>query len=319
MDERREQTTSASAIRLALARQLTERCPLALGHVIAVTGSAARGIADDTSDTEINVWGDTVPEMSVWREGLEGVGATDVSLKFAGESDPTSFRWVVCGIDGIWVELGFSLIEEFDSFVGDLVAGRFIDHLRMQMGWTIEQAVPLRTGGRMAAWKEMVAAYPEGLAEQIVANQTEVWSDPHVPGVRWALAVRGERMGLALRFTWDMQNLLRVLFAINHTWIMISSGRTSARSTCRSSRTSSPCASTPCFGWPTWQQQLRPISAWSWRRWSWRNGRVSRWVRRCDRCGPACWKAWRWSSAGEGGHCLSLHSDRRQHHLLLMF
>jgi hypothetical protein len=25
-------------------------------------------------------------------------------------------------------------------------------------------------------------------------------------------------MGLALRFVWDMQNLLRVLCAINHTW-----------------------------------------------------------------------------------------------------
>ena len=36
--------------------------------------------------------------------------------------------------------------------------------------------------------------------------------------MRWGLAGRGERLGLALRFTWDMQNLLRVLFAVNHAW-----------------------------------------------------------------------------------------------------
>jgi hypothetical protein len=121
-------------------------------------------------------------------------------------------------VDGIWIELGFSLLQEFDAFVGDLAAGRFVDHLRLQMGWTIDQAIPLRTVGRLATWTEMVATYPEGLAERIVASQTEVWSDPHVPGVRWGLADRGERLGLALRFTWDMQNLLRVLFAVNHTW-----------------------------------------------------------------------------------------------------
>jgi hypothetical protein len=183
-----------------------------------VTGSAARGMADDTSDIEINLWGDLVPEQTVWREWLEGVGATDVSFKFAAEPDVTTFRWVVCRVNDIWMELGFSLVEEFDAFVGDLAAGRFIDHLRLQMGWTLEQAIPLRTAGRLAAWKHKVATYPEGLAERIVASETEVWSDPHVPGVRWALAGRGERLGLALRFTWDMQNLLRVLFAVNHAW-----------------------------------------------------------------------------------------------------
>lgn len=86
------------------------------------------------------------------------------------------------------------------------------------MGWTVRQAIPLRTNGRLATWQAELAGYPDGLAERVVAVQTQVWSDPHVPGVRWALAARRERMGLALRFVWDMQNLLRVLFAVNHIW-----------------------------------------------------------------------------------------------------
>jgi hypothetical protein len=218
MADRMQRPGEASQARLALARVLAEKCPPDLAPEIAVTGSAARGMADDTSDVEINVWGGAVPPESAWRRWLEGAGANDVSFKFAWEADITTFCWAVCRLDGIWIEVGFSMIEEFEAFIEELVGGSFVDHLRMQMGWTVEQAVPLRTAGRLAAWKQKVATYPEGLAERIVADQTEVWSDPHVPGVRWALAARGERLGLALRFTWDMQNLLRVLFAINHTW-----------------------------------------------------------------------------------------------------
>jgi len=197
---------------------LVEACPFDLGYEIAVTGSAARGMADEFSDVEINVWGDRVPDERAWRDWLEGSDATDISFTFAGDADWTCFRWVVCRVDGIWVEAGFALIDEFDAFVGNLVAGQYTDHLRLQMGWMIEQAIPLQTEGRLAAWKGRVARYPDGLAERIVAEQTAAWSDPHVPGVRWGLAARGERLGLALRLTWDMQNLLRTLFAVNRVW-----------------------------------------------------------------------------------------------------
>lgn len=209
--------TDHSRIRLALAQVLTERCPADLGREIAVTGSMARGVADEYSDVELNLWVDALPEAERWRFWLEEVGATDLEPSI-GEIDVTGFRWTVCRFRGVWVEIGWALMDQFDAFIRDLAAGTFVDHERLQMGWTVRQAIPFRTEGRLATWQAALAGYPDGLAERVVAAQTQVWSDPHVPGVRWALAARRERMGLALRFVWDTQNLLRVLFAVNHIW-----------------------------------------------------------------------------------------------------
>lgn len=209
--------TEASRLRLELARAVAERCPSDLGREVAVTGSAARGVADEFSDLELNLWIDALPEPERWRCWLEELGATELEAELS-ETDETGFRWTLCRLHGIWVEIGWASIDQFDAFVRDLASGAFVGHEQLQMGWTVLQAIPLRTDGRLQEWKAKLARYPEGLANRVIANQTEVWADPHVPGVRWGLAARRERMGLALRFVWDMQNLLRVLFAVNHVW-----------------------------------------------------------------------------------------------------
>ncbi|MGI8967480.1 MAG: hypothetical protein ACR2GA_00035, partial [Chloroflexota bacterium] len=209
--------TEASRVRLDLARHLIERCPPALSRETAVTGSVARGMADHYSDVELNLWVDDAPEPEQWRAWLDAAGATDLTPD-NWDADTCHFRWTTCRFEGVWIEVGWAPIDQFDTFVRDLAGGAFGDHERLQMGWTVQQAIPLRTDGRLAGWQARLATYPAGLAERVVANQTTVWSDPHVPGVRWGLAARGERMGLALRFVWDMQNLLRVLFAVNHQW-----------------------------------------------------------------------------------------------------
>ncbi len=177
----------------------------------------ARGVADDHSDIELNLWLEDLPPRDEWRAWLVSAGATKVDREI-GELDAAGFAWTVCRLEGVWVEVGFARTDAFDAFVRQLSAGVFIGHERMQMGSTIQAAIPLRTQGKLAEWKAALSRYPQGLAEKVVANQTEVWSDPHVPGVRWGLAARGERMGLAMRFLWDMQNVLRVVFAVNHVW-----------------------------------------------------------------------------------------------------
>ncbi len=212
-----EMETEASSLRLALVRSLAAHCPPQLGSEIAVTGSVARGVADQYSDVELNIWAETLPTITERQSWLETTGAGEIS-QIAEKEDAGGFHWMTCSFRGIWFEVGWTVIDRFERFVRDLAAGAFVGHAQLQMGWTMTHAVPLRTEGRLPDWTASLSHYPDGLAERVIADQTAVWSDPHVPGVRWALAARGERMGLALRFVWDMQHLLRVLFAVNHTW-----------------------------------------------------------------------------------------------------
>jgi hypothetical protein len=206
-----------SGRRLEAARRLVATAPAALAREAAVTGSAARGVADLHSDVELNLWVDALPEAAAACAWLETAGATDVVATY-WHDDPTGFRWVVGRFEELWFEVGWSTVAAFGALVRELAAGAFTDHLLLQLGQTVAEAVPLRSDGLLATWKDVLAAYPDGLAERIVADQTAAWSDPHVPEVRRVLAARGERFGLALRFTWDVQNLLRVLFAVNRVW-----------------------------------------------------------------------------------------------------
>lgn len=55
--------SEASHTRLTPARRLVQSCPPELGQEIAVTGSVARGVADEHSDVEINLCVDAMPEV----------------------------------------------------------------------------------------------------------------------------------------------------------------------------------------------------------------------------------------------------------------
>ncbi len=209
--------TAESHARFVAAMQLVETCALDLGAEVALTGSVARGTADRHSDVELDFWVSDLPGKDAVQSWLAAVGATEVSPG-SWDEDPTGFIWIVCRFAGFWFELGWALDEQFDGLVGRLAQGGYTDHLRLQMGQTVQEAIPLRSHGLLERWKNKLDTYPAGLRERIAAEQTAVWGDPHVPDVRWGLAAREQRLGLALRFTWDMENLLRLLFALNEVW-----------------------------------------------------------------------------------------------------
>ncbi len=209
--------TEASRRRLGAAKRLIAGCPQGIADEVAVTGSVARGQADGDSDVELNCWSASLPSAEELQAWLTNAGASCPS-PILGDPDATGFRWLLFEFDGFWFEAGWTLSGEFDRLARELAGGAFTDHMRLQLGQTIAEAAVIRTTGALERWKEQLASYPPGLAARIVAEQTRAWSDPHVPAVRWALARRGERVGLTLRFVWDIQNLFRLLFAINEVW-----------------------------------------------------------------------------------------------------
>lgn len=209
--------TEASRRRYEIACELAETCPAGLAREIAVTGSVSRGIADDRSDLELNLWREELPPADQWQSWLEGVGAADISREaMVNRLDDSG--WITCRYRGIWIEVGWGTVASFDDLIGRITSGAVTDLNRLQFADIILHAVPLRTGGALARWQAALASYPNQLQAAIIADNTEVWSDPHVPGVRWALAARDERYVLAMRLLWDMNNILAVLYAVNRVW-----------------------------------------------------------------------------------------------------
>src|SRR5438552_2100251 len=97
--------TPQSQYRLALARELADRCPSALGQEIAVTGSVALGLADDDSDVELNLWVEVLPDAAQRDAWLDVIGATDVKAEDVPWGDGTFA--VTFGYRGVTIEVGW--------------------------------------------------------------------------------------------------------------------------------------------------------------------------------------------------------------------
>lgn len=205
--------TEASRARLELALELAERCPIELGREIAVTGSVARGVADDDSDIELNFWVESLPpaeERSAW---LRDLGATHFA--FDPEPERDGSIWAMCRYRGVWLEPGWQPIETVETLLGQIVAGEITDHALLILAEVVAHAVPVRTNSLLARWQERLASYPDVVQQYLIEAAARRWTPAPF---RWALVRRGERLALAERLVHDVHGVLRIVFALNREW-----------------------------------------------------------------------------------------------------
>jgi Domain of unknown function (DUF4037) len=88
----------------------------------------------------------------------------------------------------------------------------------LTLAYTVSQAEILRSAGALATWQSWLAEYPEGLRERVIEQNTNNWRLPHSGSIRWALAWRRDVLALHERLTWDVYNVLNLLFALNRRW-----------------------------------------------------------------------------------------------------
>lgn len=207
---------SESAARLELARELAGRCPASFGGEIALTGSAALGVADARSDVELNFWAEELPGADARRIWLREIGADEVALDV--EVGPDGTTWSTWRSRGLWVEAGWQTMTAHDRNVAALLSGTVVDPERLAVAGATARAVTLRSAGRLAAWQRDLASYPPGLTDRIVRAAVQRWQWPHWVALRWAYLERGERLAHAGCLVGDMRAAVRVLLAVNRRW-----------------------------------------------------------------------------------------------------
>ena len=202
---------AASQRRADLARRLAQSCPPALADEIALVGSTARGLADDESDLELNLWAEAIPPLDARLNWLRSAGASDLHVEPAPRPDRS--YWIGCRIDGIAVEIGWQTLADAErvlSASGERKAPVLADLLI--------SAIPLRTSGRLQAWQEALRAYSDEVQRAAIQAAVERWSPPdHLRAMR-RLARRGERLALTQALLDDLDLALRLLYAVSRRW-----------------------------------------------------------------------------------------------------
>jgi hypothetical protein len=206
-------TSRAEELR-RLAREVAESCPAGIGREIALIGSVASGWADERSDVELVIFATDEPDRDrvlAWVH--DELGANSVVL-----GEEVGGCHLIGSYEGVWLELQWRTLTATNELIDSVLTGGLVS--RKELVWVnaIVGASALRTSGEIAGWQKRLSTYPHRLAEQIVAEATDFWKAPHRIEVPSVLADRGQVFSLVEWLQADIQDALRVLFAINEAW-----------------------------------------------------------------------------------------------------
>lgn len=170
---------------------------------VVLTGSTARGMADELSDIELLVISAELPDelplddRQSWSPGIDGA------------------MWYGGSFEGEEVELIWWMPGYVEERVRTIAAGEIVDHARLRTAEAIVNGISLR-GRRHADFCARLAHYPDGLAARIVDDVTDEWVD-WVDSQRTNLRA-GDALVLAQALVATAEGILRVLFALNEEW-----------------------------------------------------------------------------------------------------
>jgi hypothetical protein len=121
--------TEESRRRHRVAARLAAACPPDLAGEIAVTGSVAMGVADRTSDMELNCWSDELPSVEDRAAWIASVGGEEASIREQPWPDGTleaTFR-----VEGVWVEAGWMTAARLEETLRGILAAEVLGHDRL--------------------------------------------------------------------------------------------------------------------------------------------------------------------------------------------
>lgn len=157
-----------------LARRVADAFPPEIDEVL-LTGSASRGVADEDSDFELLLVGETLPPPGEIAAGLE---VFDV-----GEMPGRDGWWIGGTVQGEPYELTAWTRARTDARITGILAAEIVDQ-RVRAAEAIVHGLALRTSGGIADWQERLRTYPDALADAIVLDAIGDWTEQTPRGIR---------------------------------------------------------------------------------------------------------------------------------------
>ncbi|GLC30377.1 DUF4037 domain-containing protein [Clostridium omnivorum] len=202
--------------RRLISEEISKKCPMELGKEIIITGSVSRGYADENSDIEIEFLVDKMlpeEERIAW---IRSIGGTEIRSYGAPIIDGS--EWVIFNYQGYFVEAGWQTYSAMESNINDILKLKYCTHDRLLLASSLKDAKTLKDKGIITEIKKKMDIYPEGLEQKIILNTIEPWTVELALKVRKSLARRDDRIPLVQTMVFDIQRIIRILFALNKQW-----------------------------------------------------------------------------------------------------
>lgn len=181
---------------------------------VLLAGSVPRGLADEFSDVEVDVYWRTPPSdddrRAVWADNGWPLVATDVDEHEWADS----FL-----VEGVKVDTSQFLVETLDRFIDSAMRDADTEPEYQVRITAIRDGVPLHGAPVIEGWRSRTEPYPDALGQAMVRQGLDVW-----PRMRLEmLAARDDVLLLRSDVVDVIQGVLSALFGLNrrfapHPW-----------------------------------------------------------------------------------------------------
>jgi len=197
------------AVRKAIADRVAEAYR-ADPHVAAVlvAGSVARGLADELSDIELDVYWSRPPTPEERAAAVEGAGWERVY------DEVDEHEWADgLAADGVKVDVSGFTTATIEEYLAAALAGDTEPELQVRVT-AIRDGHPLHGQDLIEQWRRRVEVYPEALAVAMAEEGLSLRSRERLE----MLAARDDVVLLHRDVVDGIQGVLDALFGLNHVW-----------------------------------------------------------------------------------------------------
>ena len=174
-----------------------------------VAGSVARGLADSSSDIELDVYWGSPPSVADREAAVEAAGFDRV---YSEEDDNEWADGLL--VDGVKIDVSGFVTSTIDGYLDRALAGDTDAELQVRVT-ALRDGIPLHGEAVIDAWRARCADYPEALAVAMVQEGLDLRSRERLE----MLAARDDVLLLHRDLLDGVQGVLDALFGANRVWM----------------------------------------------------------------------------------------------------
>jgi hypothetical protein len=174
-----------------------------------IGGSVARGLADASSDIELDVYWSSPPTVADREAAIEGAGLTRV---YAEEDENEWADGLLVG--GVKTDVSGFVTSTIESYLDRALAGDTEAELQVRVT-AVRDGIPLHGHEVIEAWRARCDDYPEALAVAQVLEALDLRPRERLE----MLAARDDVVLLHRDLVDGVQGVLDALFAVNRVWM----------------------------------------------------------------------------------------------------